>query len=96
VLGDGPARAVRAGAVAREVGGAVVGLVLVEGRKREVRRLLEAVGHPVLRLVRVRFGPVDLGDLPSGAWRPLTDDETKLLLALAGGVGERGTDHGSA
>lgn len=83
VLGDGPARAVRAELVAREEGRAVVGLVLAEGRKREVRRLMEAVGHPVLRLVRVRFGPVELGDLPSGAWRPLTDDETRLLLALA-------------
>lgn len=96
VLGDGPARAVRADMVAREGDAAVVGLVLTEGRKREVRRLLEAVGHPVLRLVRVRFGPVELGDLPSGAWRPLTDDETSLLLALAGGGSERGTDHGSA
>jgi len=96
VLGDGPARAVRAEVVAREVGAAVVALVLVEGRKREVRRLMEAVAHPVLRLVRVRFGPVELGDLPSGAWRPLTDDETSVLLALAGGGRERGGDHGSA
>lgn len=96
VLGDGPARAVRAEVVAREEGASVVALVLTEGRKREVRRLLEAVGHPVLRLVRVRFGPVELGDLPSGAWRPLTDDEISLLLALAGGGLERGSDHGSA
>lgn len=84
VLGDGPARARRARIVAREGGGAVVALVLTEGRKREVRRLLEAVGHPVLRLVRVRFGPIELGDLPTGAWRPLTDHEVSLLLALAG------------
>jgi 23S rRNA pseudouridine2605 synthase len=96
VLGDGPARAVRAEVVGRDEGGVVVGLVLAEGRKREVRRLLEAVGHPVLRLVRVRFGPVELGDLPSGAWRPLTDDETRLLLALTGGEPERGSDHGPA
>jgi len=96
VLGDGPARAVRAELVAREEGRGVVALVLVEGRKREVRRLMEAVGHPVVRLVRVRFGPVELGDLPAGAWRPLTDDETSLLLALAGGEPERGSDHGSA
>jgi len=96
VLGDGPARAVRARLVAREEGAAVVGLVLVEGRKREVRRLMEAVGHRVLRLVRVRFGPVELGDLPSGAWRPLNDDETDLLLALAGGRRQRGSHHGPA
>jgi 23S rRNA pseudouridine2605 synthase len=96
VLGDGPARAARAEVVAREGDVTVVGLVLTEGRKREVRRLMEAVGHPVLRLVRVRFGPVELGDLPTGAWRPLTDDETSLLLALAGGGRERGSDHGSS
>lgn len=96
VLGDGPARAVRAGLVAREEGASVVALVMAEGRKREVRRLMEAVGHPVARLVRVRFGPVELGDLPAGAWRPLTDDETRLLLAQAGEGLERGSDHGPA
>lgn len=84
VLGDGPARAERALLVAQEGGRGVVSLVLTEGRKREVRRLMEAVGYPVLRLVRVRFGPLELGGLPRGAWRPLDDDEISLLLALAG------------
>lgn len=84
-LGDGPARARRAEVRGTVVGGAVVELVLTEGRKREVRRLLEAVGHPVRRLVRVRFGPVELGDLPMGAWRPLTEREISLLEALARG-----------
>jgi 23S rRNA pseudouridine2605 synthase len=83
-LGDGPARARRAVTTGRDKGAAVVTLVLTEGRKREVRRLLEAVGHPVLRLVRVRFGPIELGDLPKGAWRPLGDHEISLLLAAAG------------
>lgn len=83
-LGDGPARATHAELVAQEEGRGVVSLVLTEGRKREVRRLMEAVGHPVLRLVRVRFGPLELGGLPRGAWRPLNDDEIALLLALAG------------
>lgn len=85
VLGDGPARARGARVVGGGEEGAVVELVLTEGRKREVRRLLDAVGHPVLRLVRVRFGPVELGDLPRGAWRPLIDDEIRSLEALAGG-----------
>lgn len=84
-LGDGPARAKRARVVEGHGEGAVVELVLTEGRKREVRRLLDAVGHPVLRLMRVRFGPVELGDLPQGAWRPLNDDEICSLEALARG-----------
>lgn len=83
-LGDGPARAKRAGVVAREGRDGVVRLVLTEGRKREVRRLLEAVGHPVRRLVRVRFGPISLGDLPRGGLRPLTEDEISLLRVAAG------------
>lgn len=84
-LGDGPARARRARVVGRHGEGAVVELVLTEGRKREVRRLLDAVGHGVLRLVRVRFGPVELGDLPRGAWRPLNDHEISSLESLARG-----------
>jgi 23S rRNA pseudouridine2605 synthase len=59
-------------------------LVLTEGRKREVRRLLSAVGHPVLRLQRVRFGPVALGDLPRGGWRALGDREVEALARAAG------------
>ncbi|HEX2203060.1 MAG TPA: pseudouridine synthase, partial [Longimicrobium sp.] len=50
-------------------------LVLQEGKKREVRRMLESVGHPVVRLIRRRFGPVELGELPSGKWRVLASAE---------------------
>jgi pseudouridine synthase len=62
-----------------EPGTSVVELVLHEGRNRQVRRMLERVGHPVLRLVRVRVGPVALGDLASGAWRELTSREVRLI-----------------
>ena len=79
-LGDGPARAERAEVAEERQEGARVVLVLREGRKREVRRLLAAVGHPVRRLVRRRFGPVRLGDLPPGRWRELTEEEVEALL----------------
>lgn len=80
-LGDGPARAKRAHVVeAGPVTSSVV-LVLTEGKKREVRRMMSAVDHPVLKLTRVRFGPVELGDLEAGAWRPLRKAERERLLA---------------
>jgi 23S rRNA pseudouridine2605 synthase len=54
-------------------------LTIREGRKREVRRLLEAVGHPIHRLVRIRFGPIRLGATKPGTWRRLTDAEVANL-----------------
>lgn len=57
-------------------------LTIREGRTREVRRLCEAVGLEVLRLVRTSFGPVRLGTLAPGATRALTVREKELLLAL--------------
>lgn len=54
-------------------------IVLDEGRNRHIRRLLAAFGIDVLRLVRVAIGNLALGDLPKGAWRPLTDAEVEAL-----------------
>lgn len=54
-------------------------LTLVEGRKRQIRRALAALGHPVLRLVRIRMGPIRLGRLASGEARPLTQGECRAL-----------------
>lgn len=54
-------------------------LVLREGRKRQVRHMTAAVGHPTLRLVRVAVGPVGLGDLAPGEWRDLTPGELDAL-----------------
>ena len=54
-------------------------LVLHEGRKHIVRRMCEAIGHPVVRLVRVRMGPLRLGDLALGDYRPLTKNEVERL-----------------
>jgi len=57
-------------------------LTMTEGRKREVRRLLAEVGLPVVRLVRLRVGPVKLGDLPPGELRELTPEEIRSLAQV--------------
>src|SRR6266536_2200926 len=54
-------------------------LTLHEGRKRQVRRMLAAAGHPVLQLERVGIGPLTLGNLAAGQWRYLTDKEVKTI-----------------
>jgi len=51
-----------------------------EGKKREVRLLLESAGLGVLELTRIRIGGLQLGTLPEGSWRPLTEKEQKILL----------------
>jgi len=53
-----------------------------EGRYRQVRRMFTAIGHEVVQLKRVGFGPIMLGDLPRGQWRRLTDAEVKKLKEL--------------
>jgi 23S rRNA pseudouridine2605 synthase len=59
-------------------------LTLREGKNREVRRLLGRVGHPVVRLVRIRYGPIRLTELRSGEWRKLTREERAELEAITG------------
>ena len=61
--------------------GAVVRLVIAEGKNRQVRRMCKAVGLWLTALVRVAFGPLVLGDLPAGKTRPLTRDEIRGLRA---------------
>ncbi len=56
-----------------------LGLTIHEGRKRQVRRMLSVVGHPVLELMRVGIGPLELGDIPPGKWRYLTAEEVEAL-----------------
>jgi 23S rRNA pseudouridine2605 synthase len=64
-------------------------ITIHEGRKRQVKRMCEAVGHPVLALQRVRFGPLRLTDLEPGTYRRLTATEADLLRN-AGRAGRRG------
>ena len=94
-------RVVEVGLGARE-DQALLSVVLHEGRTRQVRNMCEAVGHPVVRLRRVRIGPISDPDLRVGAHRDLTPREV-VRLQQAAGVGEavpdvksRETAHGSA
>ena len=57
-----------------------IALQLLEGKNRQVRRMTAAIGHPTLRLIRVRIGALELRPLPPGAWRELTPAERKLVL----------------
>jgi 23S rRNA pseudouridine2605 synthase len=85
-LEDGPARAERVRMTSIVEGkGASLSLILREGRKREVKRLFDAVGHSVRRLRRVGFGPIRLGDLRPGEWRELDAAEVQALRRAAGG-----------
>ncbi|WP_248276808.1 pseudouridine synthase [Microcella alkalica] len=83
-LDDGPIAADRARLVGEpQRGRSMVELTLHSGRNRIVRRMLAEVGHPVLELVRRRFGPLTLGTLPVGRTRELTKVERGALLTLA-------------
>jgi 23S rRNA pseudouridine2605 synthase len=73
----------------RRVSADTLEITIHEGRKRQVKRMCEAVGHPVKRLERVAFGPLALGDLPRGRWRRLSDDEVEALMAAAAEPPER-------
>jgi 23S rRNA pseudouridine2457 synthase len=57
-----------------------LGLELIEGKNRQVRRMTAAIGHPTLRLLRVRIGQYRLTSLPPGRWKVLTAEERGLVL----------------
>ena len=59
-----------------------IGLELIEGKNRQVRRMTAAIGHPTLRLLRVRIGNFRLGDLPAGQWRALSAEEIKSVNSV--------------
>jgi 23S rRNA pseudouridine2605 synthase len=84
-LEDGPTAPARVSLV----GDHTLRITIHEGRNRQVRRMCEAVGHPVRRLVRVRIGPLADRRLPPGEWRPLTQAEVRALERAAAGVRPR-------
>lgn len=63
-------------------GHAVVGLLIHEGKKHQVKRMLKAVGHTVVRLHRDAFGPIELGDVATGCWRELSEQERAAVERL--------------
>ncbi|QSO53403.1 rRNA pseudouridine synthase [Alicyclobacillus curvatus] len=64
----------------------VIEITIHEGKNRQIRRMFEAIGHPVKRLKRIQFGPLELGTLPTGEWRLLTAAEQKALYETVGMV----------
>ena len=84
-LDDGPTARARVRRV-----GAELEIVIHEGRKRQVRRMLEAIGHPVIELRRVAFGPLQLGDLAPGAARRLRREEVERLSGRSAPPARRG------
>jgi 23S rRNA pseudouridine2605 synthase len=83
-LEDGFAKPTRVRVVAGSGRRRMIEVVLVEGRNREVRRLLDAVGAPVRRLVRTAVGPIRLTGLAPGEYRPLRPEEIRRLYKAAG------------
>ena len=80
-LDDGPTRPARATLIGHRGPTSLVELEITEGRNRQVRRMFLALGRPLKELRRVAVGPLELGDLASGAWRPLTAAELRALRA---------------
>jgi len=67
--------------IRKETFDTVLLITIHEGRNRQIRKMISAIGHQVVSLKRVGFGPVSLGDLPCGKWRDLTKDEIEKLNA---------------
>jgi pseudouridine synthase len=85
VLDDGPTLPAHVRVMRREgAGRQTIEIELREGRKRQVRRMLALFGLDVVKLTRVRFGPIELGSLPTGAWRTLSEAEVISLRVAAG------------
>ena len=85
-LSDGKVRAKRARFAGSQGEATTLELVLAEGKKREIRRMLAKLGHKVMSLTRIAIGPVVLKGLSSGEHRPLSRSEIDLLRKVAAGI----------
>lgn len=88
VLADGPTSPARVAIKTIKEGNAILEIAIHEGRKRQVRRMCQTIGHPVIELERVAIGPLFLGGLAPGEARPLTDQELQDLRKVSGLAGE--------
>lgn len=82
VLRDGPTRPARVERIGERGPCTIFDITITEGRNRQVRRMVQAVGSKVQKLARIAIGTLGIGDLERGQWRPLSDAEVR---ALAGG-----------
>jgi pseudouridine synthase len=82
MLEDGRARVVSCSLLRQKEKNSWVQVIVTEGRNRLVKRMFSAIGHPVLKLKRIRFGPIHLGNLPFGQFRYLTAEEIAKLRKL--------------
>jgi pseudouridine synthase len=79
-LTDGPTRPAEVKRLRSSAKRTFLELTITEGRNRQVRRMIDAVGSKVLKLVRTAIGPIRIGDLQIGKWRRLTEPEVRALL----------------
>ena len=79
VLNDGPTRPAIVTRIRDSAKYSFLEIVITEGRNRQVRRMIEAIGSKVLKLVRLAIGPVRIGELPIGKWRRLSGEEMRAL-----------------
>jgi 23S rRNA pseudouridine2605 synthase len=89
-LEDGMTKPAKVRKVRRLEENSWIEITIYEGRKRQIRRMLERVGHQVIRLKRVRINGIDIGGLRPGGIKHLTKDEVKMMKSLSGGLNEKG------
>ena len=79
ILEDGKTRPAEVSIINRGPGSSILTITIHEGKKRQVRRMCQAINHPVIKLNRLSIGPIELGDLESGHWRYLEANELAKL-----------------
>ena len=82
ILADGPTAPAHVRKIGQAEANSWVEITISEGRNHQIKRMFEGLGHPVLKLKRIKFGPLVLGDLPLGKSRYLTDPEANALRSL--------------